>query len=123
MVKKEQSYTSTSPYEPYGLYRASVAYKDALYPPFTPVDTFWLPVARVLLGEFSVRSFHSEHGLSPAICHNYNELKIAAIFCCTCLLGLSAHNHFSISGILLDLLLFNFTDLSTNHDLHELVSP
>jgi len=93
------------------------------FAPDTPVDKFWLPKTCILLREFCVHKFDSEHILFPAICHYNNKLKSEAIFCCTCLLCLSQHNNFSINGNLLDLLLFNFTDLSMNHDLHELVSP
>jgi len=43
------------------------------FAPDTPVDKFWLPRTRILLGEFGAPSFDSEHGQSPAICHYYDK--------------------------------------------------
>ena len=73
-----------------------------------PVDKFSVPRACILLAEFNVPSFHSEHELSPAFCHYCEEIEERRHLGCTCLLGLYAQNHFIISGDLLDLLLFQF---------------
>ena len=78
---------------------------------------------RVHLGDFIIPLFNWKLGLSAAVSQYCSKLKGEAIFTSMCLLGLSQHNYSHNSGNLLDLVFYNFTNVSVNYDIHVLVSP
>jgi hypothetical protein len=61
---------------------------------------------RVLLGDFHVPLIDWKIALSPAICHNYNELAGEPTFFAKRLLGLSQHNYFRLTPYFIISLIF-----------------